>query len=95
MGIEVDESWPTLQDDLWYKVDVDRFEPGPVPRTCDNLPLNPIFCCKLGIDVKDFITNDRQCTNFAFCPALPMGTNQRITLIRGPFDTFGACAGSP
>ncbi|MCK5609832.1 hypothetical protein KAR91_48620 [Candidatus Pacearchaeota archaeon] len=91
MGIEIPEDWPTLQDNLWYKCYVDRYEAGPVPQSCDNVFIDSKWCCLQGAQIKAWIAADQQCKNNPLCTGLPPGNSQRLMNITGPSDTWALC----
>ena len=93
MGEEIPDDWPTLEDNLFYRISVDRFEHGPIEGTCDNAFIDSTFCCIIGWEVKAWIAGNKQCQSNPLCPGLPFGNSQRITNITGPSDTWAQCMG--
>ena len=91
MGTPVPNDWPEIKDDKWYKVTVNRHEINPSGGGCSNALFDSKTCCVSGALLREFIIDDHQCANWDLCTGPPLGMNQRVTNITGPYLTQLDC----
>jgi hypothetical protein len=91
MGHQVPDDWPEILISGWYKVTVDRHVINPPGGGCGNALFDSKTCCVSGALLHEFVTGDHQCANWDLCIGPPVGMNQRITNISGPYLTQLDC----
>lgn len=90
MGTIVPEDWPDLDDELYYRIQVDYWWHTPYADGCYGDYVGRHQCCVLGGQIKIF--QKLYTCKWGISPCGPMWNGTfRIVCITGPFDTLEAC----
>lgn len=92
MGNPGPDPYPEIDPAKWYHIYTDRFGDLNIPDpSCDAPYVDSPECCLLGVAVIAWFVDGYGCQdNIEICA--PTGQySQRITRLRGPFDTWNDC----
>jgi len=91
MGTKVPETWPLIIGTDWYKVYVDCYQGSDPFIGCSAAYIHTIWGCVTGAELNDWITGDKDCSQYEhLVDEIPQHV-QRLKYIAESYSTMMTC----